>query len=107
MLAIIRHDRSIEDVARGKAMSVFEQRFEAVESLARHVFRDPVEVAGRLRAAIIEKEGNGKVMAKAMAEQPGWFGELRGKSGVFGDNKERKAALHYAKCGFHAYRQFC
>ncbi|MDZ7875648.1 MAG: Ti-type conjugative transfer relaxase TraA [Rhizobium sp.] len=95
--AITRHDRSIEDVAREKAMSVFEQRFEAVESVARHVFRDPVEVAGRLKAAIIEKEGNGKVMAKTMAEQPERFGELRGNAGLLGDNKERKVALHYAK----------
>jgi len=95
--AIIRYDRSIEDVAREKAMPAFELGFKAVESVAQHVFRNPAEVAGRLRAAIIEKQGNGKVMAKAMAEQPERFGELRGKSGMFGDNKERKAALHYAK----------
>jgi hypothetical protein len=68
-----------------------------VASVARHVFRDPAEVAGRLRTAIMEKEGNGKLMAKAMAERPEQFGELRGKSGLFGDNKERKAALHYAR----------
>ncbi|MXN49408.1 Ti-type conjugative transfer relaxase TraA [Shinella kummerowiae] len=95
--AITRHDRSIEDVAREKAMSVIEQRFDTVESVSRHVFRDPAEVAGRLRTAITEKEGNGKIMAKAMAEQPERFGELRGKSGMFGDNKERKEALHYAR----------
>ncbi len=95
--AITRHDRSIEEVAREKAMSVIEQRFDTVESITRHVFRHPAEVAGRLRTAITEKEGNGKVMAKAMAEQPERFGELRGKSGLFGDNKERKEALHYAK----------
>ncbi|OBZ97304.1 conjugal transfer protein TraA (plasmid) [Pararhizobium polonicum] len=95
--AITRHDRSIEDVAREKAMPVIEQRFDTVESIARHVFRDPAEVAGRLRTAITEKEGSGKVMAKAMAEQPERFGELRGKSGMFGDNKERKEALHYSK----------
>jgi len=95
--AITRHDRSIEDVAREKAMSVIEQRFDTVESVARHVFRDPDEVTGRLRTAITEKEGNGKIMAKAMAEQPERFGELRGKSGMFGDNKERKEALHYAR----------
>jgi len=95
--AITRHDRSIEDVAREKAMSVIEQRFDTVESISRHVFRDSTEVAGRLRTAITEKEGNGKIMAKAMAEQPERFGELRGKSGIFGDNKERKKALHYAK----------
>ncbi|QCL82893.1 Ti-type conjugative transfer relaxase TraA (plasmid) [Agrobacterium tumefaciens] len=95
--AITRHDRSIEDVAREKAMPAIDHGFEAVESVARHVFRDPAEVASRLRTAITEKEGNGKVMAKAMAEQPERFGELRGKSGLFGDNKERKAAFHYAK----------
>ena len=95
--AITRHDRSIEDVARERAMSVIEQRFDTVESVARHVFRDPAEVAARLRTAITEKEGNGKIMAKAMAEQPERFGELRGKTGMFGDNKERKEALHYAR----------
>lgn len=95
--AITRHDRSIEDMAREKAMSVIEQSFDTIESISQHVFRDPAEVAGRLRTAITEKEGNGKIMAKSMAEQPERFGELRGKSGMFGDNKERKEALHYAR----------
>ncbi len=95
--AITRHHRSIEEVAREKAMSVIDQRFDTVESVARHVFRDPVEVAARLRTAMTEKEGNGKIMAKAMAEQPERFGELRGKSGLFGNNKERKEALQYAR----------
>ncbi len=95
--AITRHHRSIEEVAREKAMSVIDQRFDTVESVARRVFRDPVEVAARLRTAMTEKEGNGKIMAKAMAEQPERFGELRGKSGLFGNNKERKEALQYAR----------
>ncbi|MEW4400075.1 Ti-type conjugative transfer relaxase TraA [Agrobacterium tumefaciens] len=95
--AITRHDRSIEEVARERAMSVIDHRFDTVESLARLVFRDPVEVAARLRTAMTEKEGNGKIMAKAMAGQPERFGELRGKSGLFGNNKERKEALQYAR----------
>ncbi|QTG14581.1 Ti-type conjugative transfer relaxase TraA [Agrobacterium tumefaciens] len=95
--AITRYEYSIEEVARERAMSVIEQRFDTVESLVRHVFRDPVEVAARLRTAMTEKEGNGKIMAKAMAEQPERFGELRGKSGLFGNNKERKEALQYAR----------
>ena len=95
--AITRHDRSIEQVAQKRAMSVIDQRFDTVESVARHVFRDPVEVAARLRTAMTEKEGNGKIMAKAMAGQPERFGELRGKSGLFGNNKERKEALQYAR----------
>lgn len=95
--AITRHDHSIEEVAQERAMSVIDHRFDTVESLARRVFRDPVEVAARLRTAMTEKEGNGKIMAKAMAEQPERFGELRGKSGLFGNNKERKEALQYAR----------
>ncbi|MEA1843847.1 Ti-type conjugative transfer relaxase TraA [Agrobacterium tumefaciens] len=95
--AITRHDRSIEEVAQMRATSIIDQRFDTVESLAQHVFRDPVEVAARLRTAMTEKEGNGKIMAKAMAEQPERFGELRGKSGLFGNNKERKEALQYAR----------
>ncbi|MGV1903286.1 Ti-type conjugative transfer relaxase TraA [Agrobacterium sp. 22-3674b3] len=95
--AITRHDRSIEQVARERAMSVIDHRFDTVESLVRRVFRDPVEVAARLRTAMTEKEGNGKIMAKAMAEQPERFGDLRGKSGLFGNNKERKEALQYAR----------
>ena len=95
--AITRYQRSIEEVAQERAMSVIEQRFDTVESLVWHVFRDPAEVAARLRTAMTEKEGNGKIMAKAMAEQPERFGELRGKSGLFGYNKERKEALQYAR----------
>ncbi|UYZ09011.1 Ti-type conjugative transfer relaxase TraA [Agrobacterium salinitolerans] len=95
--AITRHDRSIEEVAQQRAMSVIDLRFDTVESLVRRVFRDPVEVAARLRTAMTEKEGNGKIMAKAMAERPERFGELRGKSGLFGNNKERKEALQYAR----------
>ena len=94
--AITRHNHTIEGVAQQRAMSVIEQQFDTVESLARHMFRDPAEVAARLRNAMTEKEGNGKIMAKAMAEQPERFGELRGKSGLFGNNRERKEALQYA-----------
>ncbi|TKV70489.1 Ti-type conjugative transfer relaxase TraA [Rhizobium sp. AU243] len=95
--AITRYDRSIEQIARERAMSVIDQRFDTVESVARHVFRDPAEVSARLRTAIFEKEGNGTIMAKAVAGQPERFGELRGKSGLFGNNKERKEALQYAR----------
>ena len=95
--AITRYQRSVEEVAQIRAMSVIEQQFDTVESLVRRVFRDPAEVAARLRTAMTEKEGNGTTMAKAMAEQPERFGELRGKSGLFGYNKERKEALQYAR----------
>ncbi len=95
--AITRYQRSVEQVAQQRAMSVIDQQFDTVNSLVRHVFRDPAEVAARLRTAMTEKEGNGKIMAKAIVGQPERFGELRGKSGLFGDSKERKEALQYAR----------
>lgn len=94
--AITHHDRSIEDVAREKAMPTFNAQWGAAESMVRGAFRNPDEVAGRLRSAIIDQGGDGKVMAKAIAAQPERFGDLRGKSGLLGDNKERKEALSYA-----------
>lgn len=100
--AITRYESSIEEVAQMRAMSVIDQQFDTVESLVRRVFRDPAEVSARLHTAMTEKEGNGNIMAKAMAEQPERFGELRGKSGLFGNNKERKEALQYARSlSFH------
>lgn len=95
--AITRHDRSIEDVAREEAMRHMDHNWETIQFVASNVFRDPGKVTDQLRAAITGKDGDGKGMAKAMTDRPERFGELRGKSGLLGDNKERKAALHYAK----------
>ncbi|WP_374638697.1 AAA family ATPase, partial [Agrobacterium salinitolerans] len=95
--AITRYESNIEEVAQQRAMSVIDLRFDTVGSLVRRAFRDPVDVAARLRSAMTETEGNGKIMAKAMAEQPERFGDLRGKSGLFGYNKERKEALQYTR----------
>ena len=94
--AITRHDISIEGVAREKALPTFDAQWKAAESMIRGAFHDPDEVAGRLRSGIIDQGGDGKVMAKAIAAQPERFGDVRGKSGLFGDNKERKEALRYA-----------
>ena len=93
--AITHYHRSIEDVARDKALPTFDAQWKAAESMIRGAFHDPDEVAGRLRSGIIDQGGDGKVMAKAIVAQPERFGDVRGKSGLFGDNKERKQALSY------------
>lgn len=93
--AITHYHRSIEDVAREKALPTFDAQWKTAESMIRSAFHDPGEVAGRLRSGIIDQGGDGKVMAKAIAAQPERFGDVRGKSGLFGDNKERKQALSY------------
>jgi hypothetical protein len=47
--------------------------------------------------AIVDKGMDAQALAKSVAERPQQFGELRGKSGLLGDNKERNAARHYAR----------
>jgi hypothetical protein len=93
--AITHYHRSIEDVAREKALPTFDAQWKTAESMILGAFHDPDEVAGRLRSGIIDQGGDGKVMAQAIAAQPERFGDVRGKSGLFGDNKDRKQALSY------------
>ncbi|PYE22258.1 hypothetical protein C8J32_1141, partial [Rhizobium sp. PP-CC-3A-592] len=95
--AITRYDRGIEDVAREKAASVVEQKFGTVASLVQQVFQDPETVTRQLRMGINEKTGRGAELATLMARQPERFGELRGKAGLLGDNRERRQAAEIAK----------
>ncbi|MBB5578040.1 MULTISPECIES: BID domain-containing protein [Rhizobium] len=95
--AITRYDRSIEDVAREKAMSTFDRAWEAIEAVAKQTFIDADAVLDRLRSAIIDQNADGRVLAKALGSEPERFGNLLGKAGGFGDNKERKQARHYAR----------
>ncbi|PYE43615.1 Ti-type conjugative transfer relaxase TraA [Rhizobium sp. PP-F2F-G20b] len=95
--AITRYDRGIEEVAREKAASVVEHRFGTVASLVQQVFRDPEAVTRQLRMGITEKTGRGAELATLMARQPERFGELRGRSGLLGENKERKQATEIVK----------
>jgi Ti-type conjugative transfer relaxase TraA len=90
--AIIRYSRSVEDVARDKARPDFERAMEAVRSIGRDVYVDPEGVAAKLSLAIVENGMHEQGLAKLLTERPEQFGELRGKVGLFGENKERKAA---------------
>jgi len=95
--ALTKHSRSIEDVAREKARPDFERSMEAVCSVGRNVYADPDGVAATLSVAIVDKGMEGQALAKSVSDRPEQFGELRGKSGLLGENKGRKAARHYAK----------
>lgn len=95
--ALTNHSRSVEDVARDKARPDFERAMEAVRSVGRNVYADADGVAAKLSGAIMDRGIEGEALAKSVAERPEQFGELQGKSGFLGENKERKSARHYAK----------
>lgn len=94
---ITSYSRSVEDVAREKARLDFERDMGRVRSIGRDVYVDPDGVAARLSVAIVDKGMDGQGLAKLLADRPEQFGDLRGKVGLLGENKERKAARHHAK----------
>lgn len=95
--ALTKYSRSIEDVAREKARPDVERAMDVVRSVGRNVYADPDGVAEKLGVALVDKGMEGQALAKSLAERPEQFGELRGKAGLLGENKERKVARHYAK----------
>ena len=95
--AITHYSRSVEEVAHEKARPDFEWAMEAVRTLGRDVYVDPDGVTARLSAAIVDKGMDGQELAKVLTDRPERFGEMCGKVGLFGENKERKAARHHAR----------
>lgn len=94
--AITQYAKTIEEVARAKAMPDLERKMEDVRRMAGKVYADPAGVSSVLRATIIEQEVDIRLLSRATAEVPEQFGSLRGKTGVFGDNSQRKAARRSA-----------
>ncbi|WP_457584882.1 Ti-type conjugative transfer relaxase TraA [Ensifer canadensis] len=99
--ALTKYSRSIEDVAREKAKPDLERAMATVRSVGRNVYADPEDVAVKLRAAIVDRGTDGQALAKSIAERPEQFGQLRGKAGLLGENRERRTARHYAKALGH------
>lgn len=95
--ALTKYSLGIEDVAREKARPDLERAVETVRSVGRNVYADPDGVAAKLSIAVVDRGMDGQALAKSVAERPEQFGELRGKTGLLGESKERKAARHHAK----------
>lgn len=95
--AISRYDRSVEEIARDTAMPHLERSLENVRSVGRHVYCDPFAAAVILRNHILEGTATPDILARAVRERPDQFGPLRGSSGLFGDNGERRQALSSAR----------
>jgi Ti-type conjugative transfer relaxase TraA len=94
--AVRFYDRTVDDIAREKALPNLVSSMEDVRSVGREVYVDPEQAAATLSAAIVDKGIEGRVLARSLIETPEQFGALRGKSGLLGENKERKLARHYA-----------
>ncbi|MGO8598436.1 Ti-type conjugative transfer relaxase TraA [Rhizobium ruizarguesonis] len=91
--AVKTYAMSVEAVGRSKAMVAFERDWEAAKQLAPQLFKDAPAAMGALRGRILDENADPVALANQLSASPETFGALAGKTGLFGDNAERKHAL--------------
>ncbi|MFS8125519.1 Ti-type conjugative transfer relaxase TraA, partial [Rhizobium sp. BR 250] len=94
--AITRYDKSVDEIAREKARPELERSMEVVRNVALRVYHDAFAACDAIKPHILDPGTDPAILARAIRERPDQFGALRGKSGILGDNRDRKQALHYA-----------
>ncbi|AYC99603.1 Ti-type conjugative transfer relaxase TraA [Neorhizobium sp. NCHU2750] len=95
--AVTHYARTVEEVARAKAVPYLEQEVENLRQMAGNVYAHPSGVAAVLKSMIIGQKVDIKLLGRAAADVPEQFGPLLGKTGMFGDNRQRKAARRAAR----------
>ncbi|MGO7356778.1 Ti-type conjugative transfer relaxase TraA, partial [Rhizobium ruizarguesonis] len=91
--AVKTYAMSVEEVGRSKAMVAFERDWEAAKQLAPQLFKDTPAAMGALRGRILDENADPVALANQLSASPETIGALAGKTGLFGDNAERKHAL--------------
>ncbi|WP_418137348.1 Ti-type conjugative transfer relaxase TraA [Agrobacterium sp. El2ro-1b] len=95
--AIVSYDKSVDEIARDKARPELERSIEELRSVAIRVYRDALPACNAITHHVVDPGTDPAILARAIRECPDQFGALRGKSGILGDSRERKEALHYAR----------
>ncbi|TBE17177.1 Ti-type conjugative transfer relaxase TraA, partial [Rhizobium ruizarguesonis] len=91
--AVKTYAMSVEAVGRSKAMPAFDRDWEAAKQLAPQLFKDAPAAIEALRGRILNENWDPVALAGQLSASPETFGALAGKTGLFGDNAERKHAL--------------
>ncbi|MGO8391646.1 Ti-type conjugative transfer relaxase TraA [Rhizobium ruizarguesonis] len=91
--AVKTYAMSVEAVGRSKAMPAFDRDWEAAKQLAPQLFKDAPAAMEVLRGRILNENWDPVELANQLSASPETIGALAGKTGLFGDNAERKHAL--------------
>ncbi|MGO8262426.1 Ti-type conjugative transfer relaxase TraA [Rhizobium ruizarguesonis] len=91
--AVKTYAMSVEEVGRSKAMVAFDRDWAAAKQLAPQVFKDAPAAMEVLRGRILDENADPVALANQLSASPETFGAVAGKTGLFGDNAERKHAL--------------
>ncbi|XAZ26074.1 Ti-type conjugative transfer relaxase TraA (plasmid) [Sinorhizobium sp. B11] len=95
--AISRYETSVGDIARSNALPAFEREWETTKSLAARIYANPENAMDGVRRSILDRNADPAELGKQLRSSPGAFGPLVGKTGMFGDNSERRQALGLIK----------
>lgn len=93
---ITHYAQTIEEMALAEASRHLDQVLGGVHSLGRSVFANPDHFTGLVSKTLRERNGDVADLAEVVAKRPEAFGELRGKAGLLGENRERKEARRLA-----------
>ncbi|ACS59191.1 Ti-type conjugative transfer relaxase TraA (plasmid) [Rhizobium leguminosarum bv. trifolii WSM1325] len=91
--AVKTYAMSVEEVGRSRAMLAFKRDWDAAKQLAPQVFNDAPAAMDVLRGRILDENADPVALAGQLSTLPETIGALAGKTGLFGDNAERKHAL--------------
>ncbi|NEK20134.1 BID domain-containing protein, partial [Rhizobium leguminosarum] len=91
--AVKTYAMSVEEVGRSKAMVAFDRDWEAAKQLSPQVFKDARAAMRTLRGRILDENTDPVELANQLSASPETIGALAGKTGLLGDNAERKHAL--------------
>ncbi|MBY5829813.1 Ti-type conjugative transfer relaxase TraA, partial [Rhizobium leguminosarum] len=91
--AVKTYAMSVEAVGRSKAMVAFERDWQAAKQLAPQLFKDAPAAMDVLRGRILDENWDPVELANQLSALPEAIGALAGKTGLLGDNAERKHAL--------------
>ncbi|MGR9215178.1 Ti-type conjugative transfer relaxase TraA (plasmid) [Rhizobium leguminosarum] len=91
--AVKTYAMSVEEVGRSKTMPAFERDWDVAKQLARQLFKDARAAMETLRGRILNENADPVELAGQLSASPEMFGNLIGKTGLFGHNADRKHAL--------------
>ncbi|CCM76819.1 Ti-type conjugative transfer relaxase TraA [Rhizobium mesoamericanum] len=100
--AIATYQSSVEAAARSHATPAFEREWEVPKSWAPRIFSNARAVMEELRKSIVDRNADPTELAKQLSSTPEKFGALVGRTGLLGNNAERRQAINLASAlAFH------
>ncbi|MGI2036310.1 Ti-type conjugative transfer relaxase TraA [Rhizobium panacihumi] len=84
-----QYDQSVGEVAAERTIAKMDAVWSATDRLLPQVFKDPKAVSEKLLSSLARTGGDTSQIEKGLTSKPEQYGELLGKTGLLGDNRDR------------------